>query len=320
MAKNESFSASLIIQGKHRFYQLAMPSDVLASCTFVTTRDENPSDGFQRVLDKKRAHEIASYIDSGLGTIPTSIILSAQEDAELTYDSKNKTIEFKNFRYSFLILDGQHRVYGFSFAETKIRVPVVIYNGLTRRDESRLFIDINSKQRGVPTELLLDIKKQAEYETNEEELYRNLFDKLEADPTSPLYGKLSASKRAKGKISRVTFNNAMKSIFSVLKNRNEDEVIEILSNYLTAVQKGLISVDKDDSKLTQSAVFRALIAFFVPVASKVKDRFGTTYKVDDFLYITRPAFEKLKAAKLTGNSHNKILEHLEATLKSEFSL
>ena len=32
---------------------------------------------------------------------------------------------------AFLILDGQHRVYGFSLAKTSLRVPVVIYNNLT---------------------------------------------------------------------------------------------------------------------------------------------------------------------------------------------
>lgn len=320
MANKESFSASLITQGEHRFYQLAMPSDVLSTCTYVTTRDEDRQAGFQRVLDRKRAEEIARYIDSGLGTIPTSIILSAQEDAELTYDSKNKTIEFNAMPYSFLIIDGQHRVYGFRLAETKVRVPVVIYNNLSRRDESKLFIDINSKQRGVPNELLLDIKRQAEYETSEEELYRNLFDKMDADIGGPLYGKLSSSKRAAGKISRVTFNAAMRSIFNVLKARSEDEIFEIVSNYLVAVRDGLISIDDDDKKITQSAIFRALVAFFIPVASRVKDRFGTDYSVENFLSITRPAFEKLKASKLTGNSHVKILEHLESSLKSEFAL
>ena len=83
MSKKVSYSASLVTQGEHRFYQLAMPSETLAKCSFVTTRDEDPDKGFQRMLDEKRAIEIARYIDSGLGTIPTSIILSAQEIAEL---------------------------------------------------------------------------------------------------------------------------------------------------------------------------------------------------------------------------------------------
>jgi hypothetical protein len=59
------YSVSLVTQGNHRFYTLTMPSDVLANTCFVTTRDEDPQKGFQRVLDAKRAQEIANYIDFG---------------------------------------------------------------------------------------------------------------------------------------------------------------------------------------------------------------------------------------------------------------
>jgi DGQHR domain-containing protein len=139
------YSVSLVTQGRHRFYTLTMPSDVLAKTCFVSTRYDDPDIGFQRILDKKRAAEIAAYIDNGLGTIPTSIVLSAQPDAELRVIGKGKTLEFQNTRKAFLILDGQHRVYGFSLAKTGLRVPVVVYNGLSRKDESRLFIDIRAQ-------------------------------------------------------------------------------------------------------------------------------------------------------------------------------
>ena len=169
------FIHSLITQGIHRFYSLTLYSDVLAKMCFVTTSKEDPRTGFQRVLDKKRAQEIADYMDSG-GSIPNSIVLSAQPDAELEIIKNGKIISFFERPKSFLVLDGQHRVYGFSLAKTNLRVPVVIYNNLTRQEESRLFIDINTKQRPVPNELLLDIKKLAERETDTEQLLREIFD------------------------------------------------------------------------------------------------------------------------------------------------
>jgi len=72
-----SYTAVLLTQGNHRFYTLAMPSEVLAETCVVDPRVKNPLDGFQRLLDKMRAQDIADYIDSGFGTIPSSIILSA---------------------------------------------------------------------------------------------------------------------------------------------------------------------------------------------------------------------------------------------------
>lgn len=198
------YSISQVTQGRHKFYTCTIPSDVLAKCCFVTTREDDPKMGFQRTLDKDRAREIANYIDSGLGTIPSAIILSAQKEAELKIVSQGKTVEFNESPKSFLILDGQHRVYGFSMASSSLRIPVVIYNDLSRRDESRLFIDINSKQRGVPNELLLDIKNLAEYENDEENLMREIFDLFSSESDSAFLNKFSAAAKAKNKITRVT--------------------------------------------------------------------------------------------------------------------
>ncbi|WP_199172908.1 DGQHR domain-containing protein [Limnohabitans sp. JirII-31] len=94
-------SVSLVRQGEHKFFSLTLPTEMLAQTCFVSTRDEDVIKGFQRALDEKRAREIANYIDSGLGTIPSSIILSAQEDAELKYDAKTKSLSFKNIRSRF---------------------------------------------------------------------------------------------------------------------------------------------------------------------------------------------------------------------------
>jgi DGQHR domain-containing protein len=196
-----SYTASLITQGRHRFYTLSMPSEVLAETCVVDYRHEDPEKGFQRRLDERRAKEIAQYIDSGLGTIPTSIVLSAQPEAQLEYRRKTRTLRFKKVRRAFLILDGQHRVFGFRKATTDLRVPVVIYNKLTRAEECGLFIDINTKQRPVPNELLLDIKRMAETEKDEEALLRDVFDKFATEPNSPLLGLLSPSERQRGKIS-----------------------------------------------------------------------------------------------------------------------
>jgi len=71
-----SYTFSLITQGKYKFMSLTVPSDVLAETCFVTTRYEDPEEGFQRRLDEKKATEIAEYIDSGFGTIPNAVILS----------------------------------------------------------------------------------------------------------------------------------------------------------------------------------------------------------------------------------------------------
>lgn len=59
-----SYAASLVTQGKFRFYTLTMPSEVLKETCTVDMRVENPIEGFQRRLDERRAMEIAAYIDT----------------------------------------------------------------------------------------------------------------------------------------------------------------------------------------------------------------------------------------------------------------
>ncbi len=129
----QNISVTLITQGEHKFYSGTMEIDLVALTCSTNPREDDPLEGFQRTLDEGRALAIADYIRSG-GTIPSSIILSAQPDAELAYNSKNKTITFNESQGAFLILDGQHRVFGFRKLlneGSKYRVPVIIYNELT---------------------------------------------------------------------------------------------------------------------------------------------------------------------------------------------
>ena len=96
-----SFTASLVTQGNHRFYTLTVPADVLARTCYVTNRDENPEDGFQRLLNRSRAEDIAAYIDSGFGTIPTSVVLSAQDESSFEYNTRSKTVMFDDVPSAF---------------------------------------------------------------------------------------------------------------------------------------------------------------------------------------------------------------------------
>ena len=313
------YSVSLVTQGNHRFYTLTMPSDILAQTCFVTTREEDPDAGFQRTLSKERATQIAEYIDSGLGTIPSSIVLSAQPEAELKDIGKGKTIEFLPNRTSFLVIDGQHRVYGFAKANKRLRVPVVIYNGLSKRDESRLFIDINTKQKPVPNELLLDIKKLAEYENDAERLFGEVYDLFHETPSSPLYGLTNPIARAEGKISRVTFNAAFKPILPVFKDSEGEEVYDVMSSYVRAIKGCLIEI-KALKALTNPIFFRAAIALFPAVGARIKDR-DEAYSTDNFTAILQPVFERVPRALLSKpRSVTSLLESFTRASKKDFTL
>lgn len=315
------YSVSLVKQGRHQFYTLTIPSNILAETCVVTTRKEDPIKGFQRELDKKRAMEIARYIDEELGTIPSSIVLSAQEAAELRIVGRGKTLEFTNTPGAFLILDGQHRVYGFSMAKTPLRVPVVIYNGLTRRDETRLFIDINTKQKPVPSQLLLDIKQLADVETEAEELLREVFNWFDEENGSAMAGLLSPAEASRTKITRVTFNHAVKPLLPLFSSRGEDEIFQILNAYLKAVTSE-ITKKTTAPLLAKPVVFRAFLALFRPIVQRLVDKFGQDYTAENFQSVLAPVFANLPIAKLEkpGSSWTTLRDYLEKRVISKLTL
>lgn len=276
--KGVSYPALLITQNKHRFYFSTIPVDDLFQSCFVSRRDDDPVAGFQRALSESRANDIATYLAAGSGSIPSNIVLSAQGIAHFSYSNRTKSISFARASFAFLVIDGQHRLWGYQKCVIRHRVPVAIYEGLTRTEEARLFIDINTTQRGVPAALLLDIKQVAEVETTREQILREVFDRLQTDPKSPLAGKLSSTRSLAGKISRVTFNRALSSILdsSVILDVEQDLRYKLILNYLNAFEAELV----DKRYLTRSAYFEAIFDIFDEVVRATLSQQGNARQSD----------------------------------------
>lgn len=259
-SRHPSYPALVLTQNRQRFFFSTIPVEDLFPSCFVARRDEDPKKGFQRALSESRADDISRYLAEGNGSIPTNVVLSAQKEAEFVYNSRAKTITFARADKAFLVLDGQHRLWGYHKCPVKHRVPVAIYEGLTRAEEAKLFIDINTNQRGVPAVLLLDIKQLADLESARETIKRDLFDKLHDDPASPVKGKLSPAKSIAGKISRVTFNRAMEAALNsaVVQSMNPDDRYKLIRNYIGAFEAELPT----KSTLTKAAFFEAIFDMF----------------------------------------------------------
>lgn len=277
MSDKEFFSASLVTQGQHKFYTLTLPVDVIASCCSTNPRSEDPISGFQRSLDERRALSIAEYVRKG-GVIPSSIILSAQANSGFEYSSKNKTIGFNVKESSFLIIDGQHRVYGFrklnemGFEEIKLRIPVVVFTELTPMQEAKIFIDVNTQQRPVPKELLLDIKKLAETESSDEALLDIIFTLFETQNDSCLKSKLSRFEKQRSKISKVTFYEAFKPLLKAFNISNPDNLYQIINSYLYASKDLLQNQNIDfNAVITKPTSFKILIGHSKAIIAIISD-------------------------------------------------
>jgi len=196
-----------------------------------------------------------------------------------------------------------------------------IYNNLTPKDESRLFIDINTKQRPVPNELLLDIKKLAEYQSEVENLMGEIFDLFESDSASALMGLMSPHERNSKKISRVTFNAAVKPLLGVFGSAEAQEIYLALNGYLSAFVAGAKTLKAADS-IIKPVIFRASLLLFKEAAQRVKDRHGKDYSSANFTEVLTPLFENLKPSLLINppTSLRDLQEEFSKNLKTSFTI
>jgi len=287
-------------QNGKEFFSTVINSSILKETCYVARRDEDPRRGFQRVLNEFRAKEIANYLDKASGVIPTAIILSAQEHINFIFDDKTSEVSFSIVEKGFLVIDGQHRLYGLITSKHDYNIPVIIFNKLKTSDEVSLFIDINTTQKGVPTSLLLDIKHLSGKETKREEKQRELFDKLNSD--SCLAGYLSPTKSKVGKISRTTFNSATSHIFDnvYFQDKTIDILFKGIKNYLEASERALFNSKTQKGKLTSSVIFKALFSIFNDVTEKTL-KIHSNLKVDSIYKIIEP-ISKLNYDTYTGTN------------------
>ena len=301
-------------QNGYSFFQSVISSKQLLKLSFLLRRNENKSKGFQRILNKKRAQQIAKYLDSGEGSIPAPIIVSAQQESNFEFN--HNSIKFADSENIFLVLDGQHRLYGYQEAENDYQVPITVFTGLKLKQEVSLFIDINTNQRGVPSALLLDIKQLTERETPTEEVQRELFELLNKD--SSVAGLLAPTRSVSGKISRKTFNDATKEVIEngPFKGKQVDILYKGLKNYLSAAEVVLERSKSNNAKLNKTVMFKSLLRLFNDVVDKTLDDSGNL-KVEALIDTLDP-ISIIEFDDFSG-SNNTTISELTNSMKNEIN-
>lgn len=245
------------------YYVTVMSADEIFAFSKVSRVDEDPQIGYQRHLAKKRAEAIAEYLDSG-NVIPSSIILSAQENAKISYAEETNELTIHLVPGSFFVIDGQHRLYGSKLASGDTKLPVCILSGLDHTAEVKYFIDINSTQKGVPKTLQIELMKFLSEPDSIDAVRNRLFSDLNSDTESPLSGRMNAASSAPGRLSLVPFQQAIDPLLkgNILSQFNYENKKKLLINYLKAVEIALVKIEDDSDRLSTSAFFQAIFKVF----------------------------------------------------------
>ena len=158
--------------GAHVYYSFVVSARHLLKIAFVNHQALNHPDGrpaYQRMINKKRIADIGAFIQRG-GYFPTNILVNFAEACRFDLVS-NKDNADPNIKFGWLylpssyksawIIDGQHRLYGFSnipdrFLDTSLFV--LAFERMDTKTEADLFITINHEQKSVSKSLLVTLQ------------------------------------------------------------------------------------------------------------------------------------------------------------------
>ncbi|MCL4474719.1 MAG: DGQHR domain-containing protein [Nitrospirae bacterium] len=287
----KTFKALEVTQNDWKFYVFSIKSDMLYRIAYVSRRETDKKEGYQRNLSLKRAKEINDYVFRLKGIIPNNIILNF--DVDLNYDASKQTISFDVKDDIAWVIDGQHRLFGLSLSDKAIDVVVVAFEKLDIPNQAKVFRVINSTQKGVNASLIYDLIDLVKDASFLEERAHELVKKLNDDPESPWYQQIKMLGTGKGLITQSAFVDNLKLLLDEGKRASlhiytEEEQYGILKNYFSAI-KFLFPEDwgNANSLLTKTMGFYSLM-LLLPTVLQLCLSATSDFKVNTIIGILEP--------------------------------
>ncbi|ATC37633.1 DGQHR domain-containing protein [Elizabethkingia anophelis] len=232
--------------GGHTYYSFSLEPEKLLKISYVLHRNKaniNMMPTYQRLIKKSRLKSVHNFVDNG-GYFPNSIVISIDAN-KCNFERANTQVGStlskvgilhlpKKYRSAFII-DGQHRLYGYTDSEYKKTntIPVVAFLGLSRTEQVRIFMQINENQKAVSKDL------------------RNT---LNADLLWDSDNKLEQMKALCSRISIFLGENRMSPLFNFV-SIGEDKKIVTTSAIENAIKKGNFLGKVSKTKIEELGTF-----------------------------------------------------------------
>ena len=281
------------------YYTFVIEPERLLKLSFILHRnsanhDEMPT--YQRLIQKSRLQKIREFVeaDSGHNFFPNSLIVSIDSGrAGLRFDQAEKKIQVEGSSskigkltlpqcyHSIYVIDGQHRLYGYSGTKYahKNTIPVVAFVDLDKDTQVKMFMDINENQKKVSKSLrniltvdLFFDSKIAEQRQRALMLYFG--QKLGEDKASPLYNRVVMGENEADSMMCITIEYIKEAISdSALFNKYKKDTSNL-------TKKGIL--DKETTE--QTAEF--FLHFLYKCLKVIKDYCVTEWNRGDAGYLT----------------------------------
>ncbi|MDO8614753.1 MAG: DGQHR domain-containing protein [Dehalococcoidia bacterium] len=254
-------------------YVTALPLKALLGRFQADTYAAQNPRGYQRPVTASRLRQLSGYMQSEEGMLPTSVLLCIRQPHRAAFqpdagangsgDSGLLTIPPD---VPLWVVDGQHRLFGLERALKKDKVkwladyplPLVIVEGIDAYEEMRYFHVINTRQKGVPTDVVdrhLLAMREAEgpalLEREGERSYARaratkLTDLLNGDASSPWRGMIRLPGEALQARHMMRQHSMVTSLDPVVndgfvRRLGDDEAGKLLLNYWNAARERWLS-------------------------------------------------------------------------------
>ncbi len=180
------------------------------------------------MINKKRISDIGTFIQQG-GYFPTNLLVNFVEECRFDQIS-NKENSDKNTKFGWLylpgkyksawVIDGQHRLYGFSNIDDKFldrSLFVLAFEKMDAKTEADLFITINHEQRSVSKSLLVTLQADLKLGSDDPKeaisaLASSLVRLLSSDNTSPFFRRFEVPGVAAAEGQNLTVGETVKGL------------------------------------------------------------------------------------------------------------
>ena len=194
--------------GGKPFYCFVTTPRHLLKISFVNHRSLQDPEGaptYQRLVVRSRLRDIGAYIEGG-GYFPNNLIVNFTRTVRFDKIAHDPSSDV-TFGHLYLpdkyrsawIIDGQHRLYGFSHIKDTFldqNIIVAAFEQLPKIEEANLFVTINHEQKSVPKHLLDDLEGELKWESDVPSerigaISARLINYLNADIGEPFYNRIT---------------------------------------------------------------------------------------------------------------------------------
>ncbi len=216
--------------GGDKFYAFTISARILLKLAFVNHQALNHPDSrpaYQRMISKSRIQNIGRFIESG-GYFPTNILVNFDSECQFDFlgqdgagdNVKLGLLHLPNRYKSAWIIDGQHRLFGFTnLPDSYLDLPlfVVAFEKMAPKKEAELFVTINHEQKSVPRGLLVALQADLKMGSDDPRqalsaLASALVRVVSSDNTSPLFRRFSIPGVAPDDSQNLTLAEAVKGL------------------------------------------------------------------------------------------------------------